>query len=205
MRYLIRRLDEGLRAMQGVYEFSADSQCMLRLSLEVAPHSVPLPDGQMEKGELYLELHLWNEHIPRIPVAGPDFAWAHGVHRMLKGSLKAIAAELQTDPRLADVKAIGGPNALILPGNPGGGEGLMRRLGFTVTPYRHPLGRFAELWKNFYSWLLMRTFNPASMRGGNLLGLRRSEIWMSRVEFLRRYGAAIPVRISGHASNNRIG
>lgn len=198
LRLFVRELDHWLRALQGVYEFSTDPQCLLRLSVERAPHILRLPDGEIEKGAPTVDLHLWNEHIPRIPAAGPDFGWALRVHRMLKGSLKAVATELQSDPRLAGVKAIGGANALILPGNPGGGEGLMKRLGFMVTPYRHPLGRFGEFWENSYSWLLMWTFNAASLRGRSLLALRRSETWMSRVEFLRRYGAAIPVRISGH-------
>lgn len=187
MRKLIRGLDRLVRFIHGVYEFSAAPDCLLRLSLGRAPHILPLPDGEVKQGVPVVEVHLWNEHMPRIPEEGPDFAWALRIYRMLNQSLQAAAFHIQNDQRLSEGKAIGGVNAMILPGNPTGGESLMKRLGFIVLPYHAPLGAFGEFWENFYSWMLMWTFNPASLPQHPLFRLRRTEIWMSKKEFLRRY------------------
>jgi len=65
---------------------------------------------------------------------------------------------------------------------------MLQRLGFTVIPYHRSLGAFGEFWENFYTWMLMWTYNPGSLRYRGLWGLRRAEIWMSAEEFLRRYG-----------------
>jgi len=64
----------------------------------------------------------------------------------------------------------------------------MQRLGFTVTPYRSPLGRFGEFWENLYAYGLIWAYNPASVHQRQLLGLHRTEMWMPADEFLRRYG-----------------
>lgn len=66
----------------------------------------------------------------------------------------------------------------------------MRRLGFMVLPYHSPLGRFGEFWENFYTWMIIWAFNAASLRHRHLHRLRRSEVWMSVDEFLRRYKEA---------------
>ncbi len=187
MRSLIRALDRLLRSIYGVYEFSAAPDCLLRLRLTRAPHVLPLSGGEIKPGAPVVELHLWNEHVPIIPAEGPDFAWALKIYRMLNQSLQAAASHLQNEPRLSGVEAIGGPNATILPGQPSGGESLMQRLGFTVHPYNNRLGRFGEFWENFYTWMLIWTFNPASLQHRRLFRMRRSEIWMSKKEFLRRY------------------
>jgi hypothetical protein len=62
------------------------------------------------------------------------------------------------------------------------------RLGFVVRPCRNRLGRFGEFWENFYTWFLMWTFNPASLRGRSLPGLRRMEMWMAAEDFMQRFG-----------------
>jgi len=63
----------------------------------------------------------------------------------------------------------------------------MNRLGFTVTPYHRPLGRFGEFWENFYSWGLLWAFNPPSWRRRKLFDLRRTEVWMLREDFVDRF------------------
>jgi hypothetical protein len=91
------------------------------------------------------------------------------------------------DPRLASVRAVGGTTALLSPGSHPGGRRFLERLGFTILPYRSPLGRFGEFWENFYAWWLMWTFNVASLRHRQLLHLRRAELWMAADEFVSRY------------------
>lgn len=188
MRALVRRFDRFLRAAYGIFEFTADGEGLLRLRVRGAPHTLFLPDGIIAKGEPVLELHLWNEHVPPLPPTGPDLAWAARVRRMLDFSFGAVARQMTWDPRLGEVRAVGGVTVLLSPGDPRGGTRLMERLGFMVLPYRNVLGRFGEFWENLYSWGLMWTFNAASLRRRSLFRLRRGEVWMSRGEFLRRYG-----------------
>lgn len=184
MRTLIRYFDRLLRHLLGVIEFCDDPEGLLRIKLTTAAHDIPLPDHTVPAGTPVIELHLWNEHVPPLPPAGPDLAWAAHSRRMLISSLRSLARLLEIDARLAGAQAIGGVTVLVSLG----GEGLFRRLGFTILPYRNPLGRFGEFWENFYTWAIMWTFNQASLRQRHLLQWRRSEIWMSREEFLRRYG-----------------
>jgi hypothetical protein len=106
----------------------------------------------------------------------------------LLGSYRAAARWLADQPRMADVRAVGGVTALIAPDGGGGSVRLMQRLGFEVLPYRNPLGRFGEFWENLYTWWLMWAYNAASLRHRRLLRLRRTEFWMSARAFLERYG-----------------
>ncbi len=64
----------------------------------------------------------------------------------------------------------------------------MQSFGFTVLPYHNPLGKFGEFWENLFSWWLMYAFNTASMDTRKFWQLERTEIWMDRDEFIRRYG-----------------
>jgi len=189
MRGLIRRFDGFLRKAYGVYEFCDDPECLLRIRVIPAPHLLTLEAGQVAAGAAVIELHLWNEHIPPIPRAGPTLAWAIQFQRLIIASFRRLAAQMAHDPRLADVEAVIGVTVLISPGGDSGGEKLFRRLGFAVGPYHSPLGRFGEFWENFYSWGIMWAYNAVSLRQRRLLGLHRCEVWMSAPEFLRRYEA----------------
>ena len=188
MRTLIRCLDTLVRRACGVFEFSDDDDCVLRLQLKEAPHTLHLKDCAVEAGQPVLGLHLWNEHLPPLPPTGPDLAWASQMRRLFMRSLHTVARQMRLDPRLARVRAVGGASALFSPTERPGGVRLMQRLGFTVMPYRSPLGQFGEFWENFYSWWIMWTFNAVSLRHRRLIRLRRTEIWMSTQEFLERYG-----------------
>jgi hypothetical protein len=110
------------------------------------------------------------------------------MRRLFVGSLRAIARAVMRDPRLSGARALGGTTVLLEPGEASASVRLMQRLGFTVLPYRHPLGRFGAFWDNLYAWGLMWTFNPATLRGRTLFDLQRVEMWMPVEELLRRYG-----------------
>lgn len=187
MRWLIRRLDALARRACGVFVFCEDRECLLRLQVRGAPHTLHFPVEVVRAGEPVLMLHLWNEHIPPMPPAGPDLAWATRALRLLIHSLRAVSREMRKDPRLAGVRAVGGVTAVISPSEASGGAQLMKRLGFTVIPYHRPLGRFGEFWENFFSWGLMWTFNRPSWRRRKLFDLRRTEVWMSREDSVDRF------------------
>jgi hypothetical protein len=189
MRVLIRGFDGLVRWANGVFEFCDEEECLLRLQWGRAPRDLHLSDGsKVWTGDLVLKLHLWNERVPPLEMAGPDLAWATHVHRRLIHSLRAAAQWLAGQPGLPEVRAIGGATVLISPGGESGGSRLMWRLGFDVFPYVGPLGRFGEFWENFYAWGLMWAFNAASLRRKSLLRLRRAEVWMSAHQLLARYG-----------------
>jgi hypothetical protein len=68
---------------------------------------------------------------------------------------------------------------------------LAARLGFeavNLTAEAGRWGRFAHFWENIFSWALMWTFNPGSLRGKRFLRLQRYRLWMSRRTLLERYG-----------------
>ncbi len=190
MRSLVRLFDRFLRRVQGVFVFWDDPACMFRARIAQAPHTLYLPDGEVHAGATVLELHFWNEHMPRIPPEGPNLSMAVQSRRMLVTSLRQAAHRIQHDPRMTGVQAVGGATVLFSAGDGSGAEKLFMRLGFSEFPYQNPLGRFGEFWENFYTWGLMWAFNEVSLRQRHLLKLRRTEIWMSVDEFLRKYDAS---------------
>lgn len=187
MKTLVRYFDSFLRWRLGVFEFCQQPNCLLRLRRSRAARAVALPDCLIPAGAPILEIHLWNEHIPPLPPAGADIGWALTVQRRLMASFRALARRLQSDPSLSVISAIGGVTVLAFAPQGLGVIKLFERLGFTVYPYRNPLGRFGEFWENFYTWGVMWTFNEVSLRRRRLIALRRGEIWISKERFLARY------------------
>jgi hypothetical protein len=188
MRALIRAFDALLRRASGVFEYTDRPGCLLRLQHGHTKRALHLPGGDVPAGAPVLHIHLWNEHVPPIPASGPDLAWAARTYRLFVGSLREVARLLASDPAYADAQAIGGASVLIpLPGETATG-GFVRRLGFTTSAYGGALGRFGEFWENLYTWAIMWAYNMPSLHGKNLLRLHRQEMWMSRAEFLRRFG-----------------
>jgi hypothetical protein len=188
VRALIRRFDAFLAQQYGLFNFTDEPDCLLRLQAAGAPHRLNFPGQVVQPGEPVLLIHLWSEHIPRTLPAGPDLAWAKTIQRAFLKSLQAVGSYIQEEPRLADIRAIGGVTILMFAGNRRNGARFMERLGFTVMPYTNPLGRFGEFWENFYTWMLIWTYNPASLRSRKLFQMRRSEIWIPAEKFVARYG-----------------
>ena len=187
MRPVIRAFDAWLRRAEGVFEFTDDPACVLRLQVARAPHDLGLGDRCVRAGEPVLVLHLWNEHLPPLPAAGPDLAWARRAQRLFVTSLRVAADCARRDPHLARARAVGGITPMLSHDDRAAGARVIERLGFTVSPFHHPLGRFGEFWENFYSWWLMWAFSPASLRSRTFRGMQRVEMWMLAEDFLRRF------------------
>jgi hypothetical protein len=188
LRSGVRLIDYILRKQGNLREFSQDAACILRIQLRTAPHSVTLNSIRIKKGDPVLALHLWNEHMPKLPQGGAELEWAVLLRRRLIQSFQGVAWQLRVDDRYAEVKAIFGISVLFSFSDHTGGARMMQRLGFTVLPYTHPKGRFGEFWENLFSWWLMWTYNEASMDSRKFWRLERTEIWMDTEEFVRRYG-----------------
>ena len=190
MRESIRILDKVLRSTLGVFEFCDTPDCLLRVRVTSAAHALLLADRTVSEGAPVLELHLWNEHMPPLPLDGHDLAWAAQTRRKLLTSFQTLAEQVPHDQRLTAVQAVGGISVLPLPDCDTGGKKLFQRLGFSVSPYRSALGSFGEFWENLYTWWIMWAYNPATLRHRRLIHLHRSEMWMSIEEFLSRYGGS---------------
>jgi hypothetical protein len=134
-----------------------------------------------------LLLHLWNERLPPFSTGSADMAWAKFFLRLINDSFYLVAGYLLDNPQLNEIRAVGGETILLTSGIHEAGSRFVQGLGFTVIPYCSRLGPFGEFWENFYSWLIIWTFNPGSLPDRSLLHLRRSEMWMAREAFLQRF------------------
>jgi hypothetical protein len=191
MRRLVLFIDRLLRRRLGVYEFSDDPDCLLRLQIAKAPHTLRLPGAVVEKGEPVLGLHLWNDHMRPIPVSGPDLTWGLWLRRNFERSLHLAGREMRRDPRLHGLQAVGATTGALVPGDASSGARVMRHLDFCVGPYPHRRSAwFIDFWENFYSWWLMWAYNPTSLRHRTFSGMVRTEMWMLAADFLRRYGGS---------------
>lgn len=190
-RALVRGLDLLLCRHGRVQEFTQDDECILRISLTTDETDVQLSDGtKVRAGDRICELHLWNEHIPSMPVDGPDLRWAVRFHRLAVKSLRSLAAYMETDG-LQDIVALGGQMAFLEKDDSPVLASVASQLGFDVvnlTAQAGRWGRFTHFWENVFSWALMWTYNPGSLRGKRFLRLQRYRLWMSRRSLLERYG-----------------
>ena len=187
MRAAVRWIDTLLRRYGGIYEFTQDPECILRLQLMPAPHGVTICNEIISKGDPVLAVHVWNERMPGIPPSGANLEWALKLRRSIIFSFREVAKLMLAGPRYSQVRAVCGSSALFSFSDHTGGTQMMQRLGFTVLPYHRPLGRFGEFWENLFSWWLMWTYNDKSLTSRKFWRLQRTEIWMTRAEFLQRF------------------
>jgi hypothetical protein len=192
LRMAVRRFDDWLSRVEGVQPFAEDPRIILRLQRARLPCAVRLPPRSIPAGAPALMLHFWNERMPPLSVQGADLRWALQFQRRLIYTFHAIARHLQRAASLQDIVVVGGIITHIHTGVPDGGRLILERLGFTILPYHRPAGGFGEFWENFYTWLLIWTYNPASLQSHALFGMQRNEFWMTKEQFLERF--AEPVR-----------
>jgi hypothetical protein len=185
MRGLIRCFDARVRRAVGVFEFTQDPACILRLQQTNLHRGLILPDVSIAKGTPVLKFHLWNERVPPLPPSGADLAWARHVSRSLIRSFRMLHMYLTTELAEAGLQAIGGTT--VFGTASGASADVLAHMEFHPRPCPNPLGRFGESLENAYTWSLMWAYNPASLRGKRLRRLRRTEYWMSVSAFLERF------------------
>lgn len=186
---LVGRFDSVLRRCNGVFEFTADPRCLLRVSLDRARSTVELSDGtRVQAGEPVGVLHFWNEHMPRFPQGGADLHWAKTMRLRVKESLPMLAEHVASDPLWRDVQAMRGGAAF----SGALRTGQMRRVagafGFEVIPSQvSGLRRAHALGEDFLLWGFARAFNPATLHQQRFFRPRQ-DLWISRATLLGRYG-----------------
>ncbi len=195
----IRFLDRLLRRAYGIYEFWSAPDCIFRVSVSEADRRIELPGLTLEKGARLVELHFWNEHMPRLPEGGPTVSWAKQLLRQVDRSFREVAKRAASDARLAGAQAIGGVMIAFEDEAGFGAVAVLERLGFRVAPYRNPHGELAEFWSRLYSWVLLRAYQRHSLRGRRVSQLHRVDLWMPMADFMSRYGA----RASGEEIEGR--
>jgi len=188
MRALIRGFDTWLCRRNRIFSFCTDPDCVLRLQFSPAPHAMQIEGMTISRGKTVLAMHIWNDHLPHVPPEGADFRWAVKTLRMYRYSLHLAARYVGQNASLPTFHAVMGQTSLFPPPAQISSSHPMQRFGFTVIPYRGPLGRFGEFWENFYAWWLIWAYNPVSALHWNIFKAHRSEIWMTAQTFMKRYG-----------------
>lgn len=185
--------DRRQRRVLGIWEFTDDPQCIFRLGITRARIGAQLADGTVVRpGDRIGVIHLWNDHMPRIPETGPDLAWALTLERVLRHSLRLLARYLAKAPEMQEVQAFGGEFGFVYTPT---AIKLLERLGVEVFEPRPPQGvweRIVDFAMRLWPYLLRRAFNPVSVRGRTLADFRRRPVWISRTTILRRYGNGAP-------------
>ncbi len=180
--------DGILRSYYGIYEFTDDPDCVLRVGLGQARAPVALSDGtDVRVGELVGTLHFWNEHLPRYSARGPDLGWACAVRDRIKHSLHVFSEYVEGEPAWQHVRAIRTETAL--PARLGTPQikRVFERYGFEQVPTNSSLlARLHGLGECFVLWGLTRAFNPAALPRQPFLR-DRHELWISRTTLRLRY------------------
>lgn len=190
-RALVRGIDSLLRRTHGIYEYSQDPRCLLRISPIRSRWDLSLADGtRIAPGELLAVIHFWNERLPPMRPAGVDLQWARAFYRDVRPSLELLSEHLAATPRWHGVRALCGEATFMRSENMSAGLSLLSRIGLEV----HPSDRGTASWQrlaawgeNLFSWLLMWTYNPASLRGRTPAAIERYWVWMSRRTLDEKY------------------
>lgn len=198
----VRGVDSLLRLRQGIEEFTADTECIFRISRDIASRPVRLSDGTaIAEGEPVLQLHFWNEHLPVMPREGPSAAWAIRLKHRMRQSLVAVATHLERTSALADIRALHGAPPF---GSRIGALQMVRtaeRFGFDVLDTEAPpewRERIHVVFDSMLLWGLAYAFNPAGLKTKGLLR-HRHQLWISRHRLVLHYGDAgmAPARAAG--------
>ena len=189
LNLLTRYFDWLQRRLRNIREFSADPECIYRLSIGSAPRDTTLTDGtRFRRGEPIGILHIWGDHIPKISPSGITLDWATHMSRALRKSNRLLARYVADEQSLRSLPAFGNDaflfytKATVL---------LLERVGFTVQEQVPADG----LWERFrlqivcrWTWLLRRAFNQQSVRDLKPSDLQYRPIWLSRRVLLEKYG-----------------
>lgn len=185
----ISLFDALIRTYYGVYEFTDDPACVLRVGLGQARAPVLLSDGtRVELGDLVGTLHWWNEHLPRYSPNGPDLGWACAMRDQVSRSLRLLADYIEIETAWREIRALRGEAALSTRLGILQVQRVAGRYGFERVPADFSfLRRLHAFGESFTLWSLTRAFHPAALARQPFLR-DHHELWISRTALLGRYG-----------------
>lgn len=190
---MVRGVDALLRQHQHIHEFTADKECLFRISVGEARAGVQLSDGTVIRlGDPILELHLWNEHVPAMPAAGPSAAWANQMKRLIRRSLILTALYLEQERALAPIVALHGAPPFRSRLGTAQMVRAAKRFGFDLVEPSEPAtwrSLVHEFFDGMLLWALLHAFNPSAQRP-NGAARHRYHLWISRQQLLCRFGGA---------------
>lgn len=184
---VVRFTDWFLRRWYRVKEFTADPDCLIRIAPAEARRPIALSDGvTVRPGDQVLDLHIWNEQLPRFFGSEADFTWATLIRRNLMHSVRCLAQHLANDPQCQNLVAV---RARVTFGTRRRAEQIRRAaayFGFEMVEGVLPNG-WHERGEDILIWAFARAFNPAALRR-HKLRRDRTELWISRNRLLQLYG-----------------
>ena len=186
----ISLVDSLIRTYYGIYEFTDDPGCVLRIGMAPSRNTVTLSDGtKVESGEPVGTLHFWNEHLPRYPPEGPNLRWACAMRDQMRRSLCSLAEYIEREPAWQDVRGLRGEAALSTRLGASQVGRVGERYGFERVPPTDLsfLGRLHAVGEGLTLWSLTRAFNPAALPRQPFMR-DHHELWISRNALIRRYG-----------------
>ncbi|MGH6777492.1 MAG: hypothetical protein ACRECL_05730 [Bradyrhizobium sp.] len=192
---LVSIIDRRLRANQGIFEYSTCPHCIFRLQLAPSARRIALADGtNVSAGGRLIQLHLWNEHVPRFPARGPTIGWARRIRCDLEMSLQELATFVASRPTLADVTTIeanitfGSSEQTRLVANLAARYGFVRTAesarGYSILEALHLLG------ENILISMIVMSHNPAALRA-DCFRRSRVRVYLHRAELMRRFGKRV--------------
>jgi hypothetical protein len=190
---MVRWLDRWLRRREGIFEYTGDPNCVLRIAIRPAGIQTVLSDGaHIASGDPFVDLHLWNEQVPQMGERGPDIAWSTIMRQRMRESFVLLAAWLEAHPEHKDVVAVRALTPFVSHDNARAMERISA--GYRFEPVARPvrsglLQRLHDLGENLLIWSLVWTYNPGGLRAKRFMR-RRYDFWISRRRFLEHYGSS---------------
>ena len=188
---IIFGLDRVLTRWQSVVEYTHDPTCILRITLGRLDQDFVLTDGTPgHAGERFIDLHLWNEHIPAMPKEGASIAWARQMSLCFQNSLRQLARYLASRPDLDDISLMRCTMMFASGERDDQMVRMIRRYGFELVPPTTTvtLGeRARRLGENIMISLIVLARNQAALRR-DTLRRGRTRVFMSRKVLEQRYG-----------------
>ncbi|MFT3977725.1 MAG: hypothetical protein QM688_11505 [Sphingomonas bacterium] len=193
LRAAVRSLDRFLSRLGGVEEYGACEECLFRIARTRlrGPVGPACPVRDLDAGDLVLDLHLWNERLPRAGATGPDLAWAVAFRRRMRQSFRELAGYVGRHPELAEVRAVRAHCAIASPRSRDKMEHVLAGFGFSRDAVTRPPGAASILYgflNSIWLWAMVWTFNPGCLRGRTLLR-SSDDYWISWRAFAERFEA----------------
>ncbi|HEY7302081.1 MAG TPA: hypothetical protein VH684_29665 [Xanthobacteraceae bacterium] len=188
---LVFGLDTLLRRWYAISEYSTNPLCIFRIQLAEIDRTIRLSDGTLARpGDRIIDLHLWNEHLPRLSDRGASVAWALEMRRALEISLRELARHVSTHREFRDVPLLRGNIKFCGPEQCEQLARVCRRLGFEVFDSDEPstvIEQIHQFGQNILISLMVLALNGMAIRADTL---RRATVmvYLSRKQLIARFG-----------------